>query len=1430
MEENNLYSKTIDAVEIFSNSNLLLETNTQIQFNTPQLLINFIPFNEFIKNIVFQTDITTPPLDRDSANIEVNGNSARDLTEAYDNNATLTVDNVYCSNISANGSKVDIGGTSKYHCITLSTSNNLILRNTGGYNNIEYNSNNNLSSLSNYIYHILNETQFTEDDLTANAYTFANARDISSFGTYFTNKIITSNVYTSNVGDSGGKESILGISSDSAVNLHIYQDAGVSFDARNIASNIILSDNVTSSNLKDYIYSFLDETVVYQLEISGTGNPGVDITLDNITFTRTTTGTIPFIKDPFTYNIVFKIYEYDASETATNPVGDVANPIYPNTKPILDNVIPINPGSDTLVAGAVLSSTETLTFRNLTAGTFYSIYADITNNVTNTTVNNVRVDYSIPTIEHITNLSITVKNEYEIDISFIPHATIISNWNTEAKRVYFYLSIGLITYPSSGNTIDVDSNENLNLNILLSTSSRSPLQKTLQIVNNSEYSLKPHDNVSFTKSTLKVDSNFMTLETSFAITSFHDNDVSSTFTMTSDYVTMPRYQFVAPSIPTNLNIIKTLISWDWTKSSGDKIKMIYFNIYKDNTKINTASTIVFNANSPTYSILSADFSDYFSNNILDSTNIDNNRGSTRGIKAGSYNIEAYNIFDQMSSKSSPYTVNQLTISLNSLLPPTTNDKKWTIVYTLDGINGTATKEYYTKTSSSKTPLLGDAILLATPDTYQISLFVSDNCMELRSSDIVQQVHAPTINYTTVNHVSSSTRQYSTTISISGNTSLINSITLQTDSSYSGTYDSGINASSPTISGNTITFTFNNTNTSFDLKQNIQVEDEYGYTNTKLISQRIDVGFQTTPNIEYRERVFELSVRYIDFYVTFSPAITTNYTWTIDDVAPQTGSTTNILSLEDSDSYARGDYPNISENLWRFGIIKFEVTETNSAGFSKVHSNTLQNREPINSDINVSVFTIDTFISFTATYSLSATGSAAGLNTNQSSDFIVFDGYKVVNYNTPGDYALFVIVRNNISLHKLLQDVATFRVYAPDITKTLSSQSISYFSITLNYTYNVINRGTPEDTISSSRIYYHTSSFDETNFSSLSSYETITENTNQPITISALEPGTTYYFRIVIQFNNYPTQISNQEDETTREGRINPPIIVYSDNHMEGYIGSLDKYTIGGFAGGFALNANALQTGFAEFLLVWNQGSLIGYTLDATNPYTIEYAPASANVYEPYQNWIEDNITVTLTDADHRGRGNYAIIRSQLTFLTAFWEESYDINYKITQNTEEGISSSVLGRLRPIYDSPFQNEVISYILEDGRLISETVNYISADSVIEITYKLVISQHLIKYNSEVFDIDFIFNWEKVTDTTIKGSFRIIGSRSVTRIISTEDNYILKTSFTIPFNTNILGSDKNIKLSWIYSYTYHFPNNTFTSLFEWNNVEGDFFLNLI
>lgn len=406
---NTLISKTIDAVEIYSNSNLTLETNTQIQFNTQQLLVNFIPIDQFIKHIVFEESFTT--FNRDSANESNNYTSSSiNLTDPYNNNATLTVDSVCCANVSANNSKVEIDDQSKFHCITFSTSNHLILNNTSDYNNIEYNQTDQpVSSLSNYIYHVLNETTFTVNDLDPNVSN--GAIDVSNFGTYFTNKIITSNVTTSNVCDGSGRmEPILDISSYSAVNLHIYQDGATDTDAlRSIASNIILGDNET--NLKDYIYSFLDETVLYTLTISGTGHPGVEITLNNIVFQRRFDGNMlsPFTNDPFTYDIVFKIYEYSSEEP--NPFGSAVSPI-----------TGIDPSEPNVRANpSFFPPTTSFTFDNLTPGTFYSIYADITNNVTNTVVNNIEVASNIPTIPFNEIVSVEILSEKKVRTTFSRH-------------------------------------------------------------------------------------------------------------------------------------------------------------------------------------------------------------------------------------------------------------------------------------------------------------------------------------------------------------------------------------------------------------------------------------------------------------------------------------------------------------------------------------------------------------------------------------------------------------------------------------------------------------------------------------------------------------------------------------------------------------------------------------------------------------------------------------------------------------------------------------------------------------------------------------------------------------------------------------------------------------------------------------------------
>ena len=270
--------------------------------------------------------------------------------------------------------------------------------------------------------------------------TTGEAIDVSNYGTYFTNKIITSNVTTSNVYDGSTMEPILDISSYSAVNLHIYQDGDATDIGymRSIASNIILGDNET--NLKDYIYSFLDETVLYTLTISGTGHPGVKITLNNIVFQRN--GSTPFTIDPFTYDIVFKIYEYDG-ESPTNPIAT-----------------PIETGGNTSIDGAVVSSdslTTTLTFDNLTPGKFYSIYADITNNVTNTVVNNIGVAFNIPTIpvKSIYTLNIVTPRKVTVDSEDVVGLTLKHTWTVSPS----------ITFDQSGKYIIMNNSEDSQISV-----------------------------------------------------------------------------------------------------------------------------------------------------------------------------------------------------------------------------------------------------------------------------------------------------------------------------------------------------------------------------------------------------------------------------------------------------------------------------------------------------------------------------------------------------------------------------------------------------------------------------------------------------------------------------------------------------------------------------------------------------------------------------------------------------------------------------------------------------------------------------------------------------------------------------------------------------------------------------------------------------
>jgi hypothetical protein len=436
---NNLISKTIDAIEIHSETDLTLETNTQIRLNTPNLLINSIPFDEYIRKLIFDeecvfvSDIHMTP--NTSISSDVN------LTESMVSGSEFVVDNLYCANIDANTSYVNID---KHHCITLSAMNEIIFINKQGGSNIVYNNRDALTdcSLSNYIYNVINGVGNTDDlspyQKTRDTHEF----DVTNFGTYYTNKIITSNVVTTNsYVMPANEEPLFNISSRSAINLQIY---GVDFADTDIYDTIGTKIKFGSSptdtiDLKSYIHQYLDETGMFEFFVN-IGN-GASITMqyeDNSTyrgFRNTKYG------NKFTYTITYKIYNEDEI--------DFSSSVDLDSYMLTSIQFPFQNVDDSVREGNSYDN-RTFTFNNLTPGNFYRIYADIFNQKTNTIVRNVGpIEINIATIPHIDVLGITIQilNERHIEITFPVHQISLLSF----PIIFFNMRLHL---PNESNYID----------------------------------------------------------------------------------------------------------------------------------------------------------------------------------------------------------------------------------------------------------------------------------------------------------------------------------------------------------------------------------------------------------------------------------------------------------------------------------------------------------------------------------------------------------------------------------------------------------------------------------------------------------------------------------------------------------------------------------------------------------------------------------------------------------------------------------------------------------------------------------------------------------------------------------------------------------------------------------------------------------------
>ena len=379
---NSLVSKTISAVEVFCENELLIETNTQIRLDTPNLLVNFQPFDQYIRNLVFGADLAYP-FDRTTANITQNlVNGAVNITESFNNDGTYEVENVFCSNMDARQSYILDGLITKCPCISISSSNSIRFGTTG---NITYTSNNSTLSLGDYIYNILNRTDDKNNVPDPEVPYTGTEYDISNFGTFHTNRLITSNIKTSSNVHVGYREPIFDIISDSAINLQIYGQTDV-----NIASNIYIGSG--DLNLKDYVYSFLDEKLDdFDLEI-------VPLSGVEISFTLSKFSNIPY-GNTFEYDLDFMII--DANSNPPPHFGDFSSNL------ILRSIRNDNSHSQSEIFHS---------FGDLTTGQFYDIYCSITNTKTNTVTLYKALESDIPTIPVKERYTLTIDTDRNVSV------------------------------------------------------------------------------------------------------------------------------------------------------------------------------------------------------------------------------------------------------------------------------------------------------------------------------------------------------------------------------------------------------------------------------------------------------------------------------------------------------------------------------------------------------------------------------------------------------------------------------------------------------------------------------------------------------------------------------------------------------------------------------------------------------------------------------------------------------------------------------------------------------------------------------------------------------------------------------------------------------------------------------------------------------
>ena len=835
----NICVETIESIEDEFN----ITSSNSIIFETDNILIGDVSFSEFCSNIVFGVPINEISSISSEDIFKVNAGSITSKDEIT-NMSEYELLSIDCTQITSDET-YETGGTyetgNKEHYINIQGKSTIYISSENIF--VKHQSYN--EHFHDYTYRMINKKSISQSAGLDNHFisrsfktvpplsvSEKNTRiaDVINMGTYVTKKILCNAVTTENIYNSQeNTEAQLKLKSNSAIRLNLN-------DIDENKNNIFIEDDVggvrTNISLNQYINYRLDEYGLINIDLEA--EPGVDIT---IYFNQNGLGKgfsnyynyIPqFQRDK--YKVNFKIV-LNKPETNSPSIANIPIPIYDSyQEPIIgDPTDLVNDGiiydTTKMIDGIFQDDTNDTRYpmSNLTAGNFYNIYADVTNNFTGITYYNILTSaVNVPTIEHVVIDRIAIINEREIEIEFSPHVTVVPTWyNDPNKLVYFSVKLyghGDSSKLSNGTDftyIDIDgssqdiqltydigkeesrqdrSNTQLKYRFNVNTFSNydNPLSEEFENYNGSNGSNVIMLNGSSSDATRN------TVEHIFSIVSNH---TTGNFEMISiPEFTMPTESFDNPNAPSNFSVQypegtnypqsrDNIFEWTRSDNSDSRITKLFYEIFKDTDSTQRLNTNhmeddlinYYNLASPNFTsnLNEAGVIDY--DRILQyigeiSTN--DTRNQVEGIIPGTYKIRAYNFFGQRSDFAE-YTVTELNVTNVMLTPIEDADKEWTILYQIENNNGNYlinpsiydnTGIIYSLANDEQNEDVSEisfntSLFLSFDMLYRVNTLIQDTAMKIKSYDTTLTITQPTIDISSGLYANLGDRIFAFTIQI-----------------------------------------------------------------------------------------------------------------------------------------------------------------------------------------------------------------------------------------------------------------------------------------------------------------------------------------------------------------------------------------------------------------------------------------------------------------------------------------------------------------------------------------------------------------------------------------------------------------------------------------------------------------------------------------